>query len=1179
MYKWSLYNKIFILFSIILLLSVGGIGYFGLKSASDAYLQSAYELNERDNEALKKEIESRLHGIPDDLVYLSNFYALQRFFIWRSMGVESKTETWKQIFSDALLDFLTTQGKYYRARVLDLDGEEIISAIYDKESNRARIYRENLQNKSKKEYVQKSKTLQRKEFYVSEMALNKEHGEIERPFIPVVRYGTPIINKNGERIALLVMNFYADEILTMLQKELLKDKKGATEYYLISRDGEYLFHQDPSRRWGKQLKSGYNFNKEHFAISEFIGDKESGTFEYDDYVYSFAKVYPLKGDYENYWYMITSTKKSVALASLNSFKMIFLATLLAVFLLSFFLLRTAILKFTKPLTEVTKQLQALSRGEIDKREIEYKANDEIAAIVQSSTKLVDAIETTIWQADAVANGDFTHEFHLLGEHDALGLALIRMTQRLKEIASLAEKLSQGDYDVNVFVKDEQDRLGLALVAMVEYLKQVTEITEHIAKGRLDIEYEIKGEHDRLGRAVLEMLAYLKSILHQANAIAHEDFRVFIEAKSKDDELGLSLIAMTNMLQESSSKNKREIYFSEGVGAFSDAIAGKKDALEIAKVGIENICRYIQAARGVVYSFDKEKQELTLLASYAYVSRKNLANRFALGEGIVGQVALEKQQILLKSVHSEEYVIQSGTTEVVASEVFALPLLQEGELIGVIELLTLESFTQVQQEYLVKVASTLATALYTEYQNRQIQTLLERSQQAFEELQAQSEELQETNAQMEEQQEQLKLQSEELQRKNEILVEAKQEIDRRAKELEMASKYKSEFLANMSHELRTPLNSIILLSKFLMQNKTDEINDEDREKFAVIHKAGNDLLLLINDILDLSKIESGKMDLHYEKVTTSELSKDMKGLFGAVANEKKIEFVIEDNFQGAFESDKTKISQVLKNFLSNAFKFTKEGYVKLVFEKADAKHIKISVQDSGIGIPQDKLEMVFEAFKQVDGSISREYGGTGLGLSISKTIVDLMGGTITVESEVGKGSSFIVTLPIEHSEGFIEEKSESVPVVEQTKEPPITILLQDELEDEGYTEALDKKSILIVDDDSRNIFTLSAVLENMGAEVYSAFNGKEALELLEEKGDLIDIVLMDVMMPTMDGLEAIRSIRKKEQFGDIPIIAITAKSLPEDRDKCLEAGANDYLAKPIDGKKLLAMIKAWIGDNA
>jgi len=271
--------------------------------------------------------------------------------------------------------------------------------------------------------------------------------------------------------------------------------------------------------------------------------------------------------------------------------------------------------------------------------------------------------------------------------------------------------------------------------------------------------------------------------------------------------------------------------------------------------------------------------------------------------------------------------------------------------------------------------------------------------------------------------------------------------------------------------------------------------------------------------------------------------------------------------------------VLKNFLSNAFKFTKEGYVKLVFEKADAKHIKISVQDSGIGIPQDKLEMVFEAFKQVDGSISREYGGTGLGLSISKTIVDLMGGTITVESEVGKGSSFIVTLPIEHSEGFIEEKSESVPVVEQTKEPPITILLQDELEDEGYTEALDKKSILIVDDDSRNIFTLSAVLENMGAEVYSAFNGKEALELLEEKGDLIDIVLMDVMMPTMDGLEAIRSIRKKEQFGDIPIIAITAKSLPEDRDKCLEAGANDYLAKPIDGKKLLAMIKAWIGDNA
>jgi tubulin-specific chaperone A len=289
--------------------------------------------------------------------------------------------------------------------------------------------------------------------------------------------------------------------------------------------------------------------------------------------------------------------------------------------------------------------------------------------------------------------------------------------------------------------------------------------------------------------------------------------------------------------------------------------------------------------------------------------------------------------------------------------------------------------------------------------------------------------------MEEQQQQLTLQSIELIEKNENLQKAKEEIDQRAQDLEKASKYKNEFLANMSHELRTPLNSIILLSKLLSQNQEKTLSQNEIEKSIVINRAGNDLLLLINDILDLSKVESGSMELLNERVHSSEILSDLRGLFGAIAEDKNLEFIVNDKFNAEFTIDKVKLSQVLKNLLSNAFKFTKKGSVT-VDVNSTKENIIFKVTDTGIGIPNDKKETIFEAFKQVDGSISREFGGTGLGLSISKTMVQFLGGTIDIQSELGVGASFIVTLPLLQAQKIPHAKEiPHAKRVEQVKEIP------------------------------------------------------------------------------------------------------------------------------------------------
>ena len=1163
--------KMFILFASILTLSVALIGWFGYKSAKDAYIHSAISLKAGETAALSDKIEGLLSVTPQDLSFASNLFTIKYFFIWKDLNDAERMEKWRDNTAAIFHDYIKNKRIYYLFQIVDVQGKDQLVLKENRVHHTIkRVPTSSFHNHGDSEFFKHSIDLEKGEFYISPMTLNKENGQIKRPLTPLVHYATPIVDANGEKQGILVLSFNANQILQLIDRVNNNNNNNNNStsyhhYFLLNKDGDYLYHRDKSKRWGSELNNDANFNNDYPNVLKRLKEKEKDTFIKDNKIFSIHKVFPdIKNHPEVFWYLVTVTDTKTALADLANFKMWFFTILFGVLIVGLFLINYYVSKLMNPLSKVTNRLKLLSKGEIYKEFIDFNAKDEIGQIVSSSAILLESMENMTQQAKAVANGKLDTKIKLLGTNDKLGIALKQMMQRLREITEIATKLAQGNYNVNIVVKSEEDALGVALSGMIHYLKNIADLTEQIAEGDISNRYKVKSKEDRLGQAVANMTTYLQHIVEQANRIAQGDYTHTIEPKSKKDELGTALARMTEILRQNSIKNKNDIFISEGVGEFGDVTSGIDDTQELSKKAISTLCRYIDAASGVFYSYDEEKKELQLLSSFAFNKRKILANHFELGEGVVGQVALEKESILLHDVQDEEFEIVTGTTVTKAKEVYTYPILYEGELLGVVEILSLHTFNEVELEYLKKTAELFAVNLYSAIQNTKIKELLEESQRAYEELQVKSEELEESNIQMEEQQQQLTQQAQELQKQKEALQKAKEEA-------EQASEFKSQFLANMSHELRTPLNSIILLSKLLQERSSECLDDEDMKKATVIHKAGKELLELINEILDMSKIESGNMELEFIEFASNELMEDIKALFEPIAKEKHLDFIVEDNFQGSLISDKAKLSQVLKNLLSNAFKFTKEGEVSLKLFKENDK-LKFVVKDTGIGIPKEKQDLIFEAFKQVDGSISRQYGGTGLGLSISKKIVEMLGGTITVESTEGKGTIFTVTIPLN------EVKKQPTPSNTTTLEEVIStpLSIEDDNEELGDDATLLKdKQILIVDDDSRNIFTLTALIEELGGEVHTAFNGQEALEVLDDENGAIDLILMDIMMPIMDGLKTIRLIKENEKYKDIPIIAITAKSTPNDKEECLKAGANDYLSKPVEKSKLISIIKAWI----
>ena len=435
-------------------------------------------------------------------------------------------------------------------------------------------------------------------------------------------------------------------------------------------------------------------------------------------------------------------------------------------------------------------------------------------------------------------------------------------------------------------------------------------------------------------------------------------------------------------------------------------------------------------------------------------------------------------------------------------------------------------------------------------------------------------------------------------KNREIEQARSALEDKAEQLSLSSRYKSEFLANMSHELRTPLNSLLILARLLSDNVGGNLTAKQVEFAKTIHSSGAELLALINDILDLAKIESGTVTLNIANEEFREVRESVERTFRQVASDKNLEFEVEldRELPATIETDGKRLQQVLVNLLSNAFKFTARGSVRLAIDSANhgwtpghpvldhaERVVAFSVADTGIGIPVSKQRLIFEAFQQADGTTSREYGGTGLGLSISRELARLLGGEIRIESEPGHGSTFTLYIPLAHvpvSEGaaafafatpsaYLPERAPQADFIAPSPEKP-----EAQRNDEGKHApegGLAGRTVLVVDDDIRNVFALTSALEAHGLRVIHAESGKEAIELLKSANG-VDAVLMDVMMPGLDGHDTIRIARQIESCQDLPIVAVTAKAMVGDREKCLEAGATDYVAKPVDIDELVEMLE-------
>ncbi len=631
-------------------------------------------------------------------------------------------------------------------------------------------------------------------------------------------------------------------------------------------------------------------------------------------------------------------------------------------------------------------------------------------------------------------------------------------------------------------------------------------------------------------------------------------------------------------------------------------------------------------------------QFSRIATYGF--QRGGMTRFVLGESMAGQAALERKRILIENIPPGYLAVGSGLGAASPVSVVMLPILFEDQVLGVLELASLYRFSDVHLAFFDQFVPTIGVTINTIMANSRTEALLAESQrlatqlqERTDELQRQQAELRNSNAELEDKAALMAKQNRAIEVQNFQIEQARRTLEERAQQLATSSRYKSEFLANMSHELRTPLNSLLVLAKLLAENPDGNLSSKQVEFAMTIHDAGSDLLRLINDILDLSKVEAGKMDVHPSEIPLASLVEYLDATFRPMAAEKGLTFEVDTaaSLPQMIYSDEQRLQQVLRNLLSNAVKFTAQGGVRLRAAPAEditftgplrdeAEVIAFSVSDTGIGISEEKQHLIFEAFQQADGTTSRRYGGTGLGLSISKDIARLLGGQIKATSRLGHGSTFTLYLParslragsgtgsrraLEPANGTAASGAVAVDELvglagrwgggkgsgwasqPQSQSqgtggipsrsagrpgtPGIAAMAPALSAAPDPQDPLYGAKILIVDDDVRNVFALTSVFERCGAEVLYAENGREGIEALERNED-VRLVLMDIMMPELDGYATTETIRNMPQFAELPIIAVTAKAMKGDREKAIASGATDYITKPVDTGHLLAVMR-------
>ncbi len=687
---------------------------------------------------------------------------------------------------------------------------------------------------------------------------------------------------------------------------------------------------------------------------------------------------------------------------------------------------------------------------------------------------------------------------------------------------------------------------------------------------------------------------IKTVTDVINGISSFDStdnlpRINITSNDEIGEIAKAFNEMASALEEQIKQEKEynkviqdQSWLKSNVEEVSTMFQGVKDIKVFCDELITKITPMAGGKYGVIYLLEEKEEQkyLKKLATYAFGSSQIDCPDFQLGEGLVGQCALEKQEIRLEQVPDNYIKVASGLGAASPKSILILPVKFNGEVLAVVELASLDEFSPLQVELLHRVLNTMGIAINRIANHMQVEKLLKESQIFTEELQTQSEELQLQQEELKTFNEKLEEQYKDSKQKTVELEKVKLSLEEQARELALSSQYKSNFLTNMSHELRTPLNSLLVLAQILAENNAGNLTVKQVEYAETIISSGMDLLNLINDIMDLSKVESGKMEVYPAEVKLIDIENFAKRNYLPVAQMKALEFSIQldNDLPDVIYTDEQRVRQILKNLLSNAFKFTEKGSVLLHIKNAPMSitrtrtpMLAISVIDTGIGIPEEKHDIIFEEFQQADGTTNRRYGGTGLGLSISKKIAELMGGFIRLESQESKGSTFTLFLPLNVAGDATKEVAVSEVAIE-LEELSGDDVNQPEIEQ--TQSLLEGRKILIVDDDMRNVFALSAILENHKMDVLFAENGKDGIKTLQENPD-IDLVLMDIMLPEMDGYEAMQYIRQIPKYQTLPIIALTAKAMKYDREKCINAGASDYISKPVNLKQLLSLIKVWL----
>jgi signal transduction histidine kinase/HAMP domain-containing protein/ActR/RegA family two-component response regulator len=870
--------------------------------------------------------------------------------------------------------------------------------------------------------------------------------------------------------------------------------------------------------------------------------------------------------------------------------------------------------------------EAVAGGDLSKK-ITVDASGEVASLAATLNGMVDTLRAFADEVTRVAREVGTEG--ILGGQallpnvggtwkdltESVNYMARNLTTQVRNIAQVTTAVASGDLSkkIDVDARGEILELKTTINTMVdrlsEFAAEVTRVAREVGtEGKLGGQAEVVGVSgtwqrltERVNQLAGNLTTQVRAIAAVATAVTEGDLtrQITVDASGEVAELKDNINQMIANLKATTRANEEQDWLKTNFARISELMQGHRELSAVAALVLGELAPLVQAQFGAFFLADTDIEGATALsarATYGFQLAQQ-PPRFRLGESLVGQAALGKQTIVIDDAPPDYVRVSSGLGWTSSVHVVVLPVLFEGQTLGVIELASVTEFTAVHKDLLEQLRETIGVNVNTIVANARTDSLLDESTRLTtelrarsEQLQAQQEELQRSYAELAEKAELLSRQNTDIESKNSEIEQARQELEERARQLTLASKYKSEFMANMSHELRTPLNSMLVLAKLFTDNLEGNLTGKQVQHARTIHSAGVDLLQIIDDILDLAKVEAGRMELRPDDVTLAGVVAYAEDLYGPQLAQKELQFrvVVDENVPAILRTDEHRLQQVLRNLLSNAVKFTHSGHVELRIRLAEpgevsgfylrktAQRVAFDVSDTGIGIPPEKLSVIFEAFQQADGTTSRKYGGTGLGLSISRELAHLLGGELHARSAPGQGSTFTLYLPLDSvaltakpMKPAIAETPTAAAVstgAGVTQRPVVVADLG--------TGRFHGEKVLIVDDDLRNVLALSAVLELHGLEVVYADNGVAGIRALEQYDD-VALVLMDIMMPELDGNATMAAIRRMPPYTELPIIAVTAKALQRDRDKSLASGATEYVTKPVDTGRLLQLIASYL----